>query len=84
MKPQEKAIELFELFYLANKDSLDVLKIKSKAISKTNAIVCANEIMKCCSFLDHTKKKYFSECADLSDSQFSTYWEEVKSELEKL
>ena len=77
MEPKEKAKEIYELYFLANKDSLDVLKIKSKAISKTNALICVDEILKECS-------NWAGGTNDGWDAKRFDYWNEVKKEIEKL
>ena len=48
--PKEKAEEIYNRFYLANKNPNDILKIKSKEISKTNALICVDELLKVCDF----------------------------------
>lgn len=52
--------------------------------AKQCAIVAVDEIILVCAFHDHTKKKYFEECNSFPDYHFSTYWIEVKQQIEKL
>ena len=78
MNAQDKAKELVEKY----DQTFTYLESKNKA--KQCAIIAVDEIIKACSFEDHTKKKYFEECNSLPDFNFSNYWIEVKQEIENL
>lgn len=85
---EKKAREIYDLFYLANKDSLDVLKIKSKAIAKTNALICVgNEYhslreqlfnLRSCKVIE-SEKTYLARLEQLINEE-----QQVKQHIKKL
>ena len=92
MNAQEKAKELVEKFLNAefnckecNMPFCDIPCTKLSLFeAKQFAIIAVDEIILVCAFHDHTKKKYFEECNSLPDYNFSTYWIEVKQEIQNL
>ena len=46
--------------------------------------ICIDEIIKTCSFIDHTKKHCFEECNSYPDYHFASFWNEVKQHINNL
>ncbi len=82
MNAQDKAKELVEKYEKLL--GYDLPASNQYELIKQCAIIAVDEIIKACSFEDHTKKKYFEECNSLPDFNFSNYWIEVKQEIENL
>lgn len=81
MEPKEKARELVERF--------EKIIISANADNWTNeskqcALIAVEEILKSCAYFDYKIKERFEDTAGIDDRCFSTYWQEVKSEIEKL
>lgn len=80
MKPKKKAKKLLEKYMFCHVSPMYL--ISAKEHSKQCALIAADELIESCAFFDHKRKKEFIE--DIDDRYFSTYWMEVKSEIEKL
>jgi hypothetical protein len=82
MTPKEKAIEIYDNFYLLHQSATDengVLFISAlnKGLAKKCALIAVDEIMKAIyneDFDGHLRDEYDA----------ATYWNEVKNEIEKL
>lgn len=72
LSPKEQAKEIFNQFYLAVKDSSDILKIKSREKALTCSVICVNRILATC---PQKENEIFSV------SKGMKYWEDVKTEL---
>ncbi len=72
LTPKQQAKIIYDEFYLATKDSMDILKIKSKATALTCSIICVNKILATC---PQKENEIFSV------SKGMKYWEDVKTEL---
>jgi hypothetical protein len=72
LTPKQEAKAIYEEFYLATKDSLDVLKIKSKQTALTCSIICVNRILATC---PQKENEIFGISKGLK------HWEQVKTEL---
>ena len=48
LTPKQQAKIIYDEFYLATKDSMDILKIKSKATALTCSSICVNKILATC------------------------------------
>ena len=72
LTPKQQAKIIYDEFYLATKDSMDILKIKSKATVLTCSIICVNKILATC---PQKENEIFSV------SKGMKYWEDVKTEL---
>ncbi len=72
LTPKEEAKIIYDEFYLATKDSMDILKVKSKATALTCSIICVNKILETC---PQKENEIFAV------SKGMKHWEDVKTEL---
>ena len=72
MTPKEKAQQLFENYY-------NLLIISKFETAKQQSLIAVDEILKITSLRNLDYKNYFND-----NSEFKTYWQEVKQEIEKL
>ena len=77
MTPKEKAIELYKKF----KNEFPVLAANVKA--KQCALIAVDEIIRVCPYFD-LKIRETEDQLSAFDFQFVSYWQEVKTEIEKL
>lgn len=73
--PKEKAIQIFNDFYLSD------LKITEKEAKKYSSI-CINKIIES-EPIQYYKRQYCENIQDVIDNSIK-YWNEVKKEIEKL
>lgn len=76
LTPKQQAKIIYDEFYLATKDLMDILKIKSKATALTCSLICVNKILA-------TEPMKENGCTD-SGTEYKEnddYWEDVKTEL---
>lgn len=84
MTPKEKADELISKFLDIDgvNNSLDpYINIEN---AKQCALICVDEAQKATGFFDYKAKMEYSYQSACKNNQFTTYWEEVKTEIEKL
>ena len=72
LTPKQEAKIIYDEFYLATKDSMDILKVKSKATALTCSIICVNKILATC---PQKENEIFAV------SKGMKHWEDVKTEL---
>lgn len=73
MTPKEKAQELFDKYYLATYDTMDVLRIKSKNLAITCALIAVDELI----------GSHYHILSGIKPSVLR-YWEEVSKEIKKI
>jgi len=72
MEPKEKAQQLVDKMY-----GFSIEECKS------NAITCVDEVIKVCPYVSKENSDTVEQIR-ASDYEFVSYWQEVKSEIEKL
>lgn len=72
MTPKEKAQQLFENYY-------NLLIISKFETAKQQSLIAVDEILKITSLHNLDYKNYSND-----NSEFKTYWQEVKTEIEAL
>ena len=79
MKPEEKAKELIDRFYVELVASAGVPQYREEPAysrSKQCALICVDEILKNIEFTRYELEGYYDEDRE--------YWQQVKTEIEKL
>ena len=81
MTPKQKAIELVDKYQYVENKYKEYLTYEQ---CKQCALIAVDEMINSCAFLDYKNKKYDEVSCDYPDYHFVNYWNEVKTEIEKL